>query len=105
MPVFDLNINIYALLLLMGLAALVGFALRSRQLGKKIKEIASLEREVAEVSAEILEVQKEYCQLESRMKDLSIPVISIKQASKDDVQKKEEPDGSSREKNISNRTA
>lgn len=106
MPVFDLNIDIYIFLLLIGLAALGGFALRSRQLAKKKREIASLEKEVAEVSAEILEVQKEYCQLESRMKDLSIPVISIKQASKDDGPQKEEPDSSSREKkNISNRTA
>jgi hypothetical protein len=88
MLIFDLTINIVVLLILMGLAALAGFAMRSRQLAKKNRQIAELETEVAMVSAEILEVQKEYCQLESRMKDMSPPVISIKQASKEDEVKK-----------------
>ena len=88
MPVFDLTMNIVVFLALMAFAVLVGFALRSKQLAKKNREIAALEMEVIQVSAEILEVQKEYIQLESRMKDMSIPVISIKQAAKDDGPRK-----------------
>lgn len=91
MPVFDLTINVVVLFLLMGLAALAGFALRSRQLAKKSRQIATLEKEVLEISAEILQVQKEYCDLELRLKDMNIPVISIKQvATKDEPPKKDE---------------
>jgi len=84
MPVFDLTINVIALFVLIGLAALAGFALRSRQLSKKNRQITELEREMLQVSAEILQVQREYCELESRVKDMSIPVISIRQATKED---------------------
>ncbi len=80
MPVFDLTINVIVLLALLGLAALTGFALRSRQLSKKDRQIMNLEKEVVEISAEILQVQKEYCELESKMKDINIPVISIRTA-------------------------
>jgi hypothetical protein len=83
MPVFDLTINVIVLFVLMGLAALAGFGLRSRQLAKRKRQIVELEKEVIQVSAEILQVQKEYCELELKIKDMSIPVISIKQATKE----------------------
>jgi hypothetical protein len=85
MPVsFDLTMNILTFLASLGLAAVAGFLLRSRQLAKKSREIIALESEVAEISAEILEVQKEYCQLQSKTKDtkdVPSPVVSIKQVS------------------------
>ena len=83
MPLFDLTINVIVFLGLIGLAALAGFSLRSRQLAKKKRQIAELEREVLQVSAEILQVQREYCELELKIKDMSSPVISIKQATKE----------------------
>lgn len=83
MPVFDLTINVLVLFVLIASAALAGFCLRSRQLAKKKRQIAQLEKEVMQVSAEILQVQKEYCDLELKIKDMSIPVISIKQATKE----------------------
>jgi len=111
MPVFDLTINIIVLFVLLALAMLAGFGLRSRQLAKKDRQIMALEKEVMQVSAEILQVQKEYCELELRFKNMSIPVIPIKQAtaatvvvSKDHDPQKDGTDSSSRE-NISNRTA
>ena len=111
MPVFDLTINIIVLFVLLVSAMLTGFGLRSRQLAKKNRQIMALEKEVMQVSAEILQVQKEYCELESRLKNLSIPVIPIKQATaatvvvaKDHDLQKDVTDTSSRE-NISNRTA
>jgi septal ring factor EnvC (AmiA/AmiB activator) len=112
MPVLDLtiNINITILVVLTGLAALIGFGLRSRQLAKKNRQITQLEKEVVQVSAEILQVQKEYYELELRMKDLNIPVIPIRQnvtatIAKDNDPKKDETDSPSGDKNISNRTA
>jgi hypothetical protein len=89
MPVFDLTINVVVLFILMALAALTGFALRSRQLAKKNRQIASLEKEVVVVSAEILQVQKEFCEMEMKLKDMNIPVISIRQAAKEDPPKKD----------------
>jgi len=41
------------------------------------------------VSAEILQVQKEYCEMEMRLKDMNIPVISIRQAAKEEPPKKD----------------
>ncbi len=84
MPSFDLTINVLVLMALIGLAGLSGFALRSRQLAKKTRQICELEKEVIVVSAEILHAQKEYCELESRLKNMSIPVISIKQVTSKD---------------------
>jgi len=80
MPLFDLTINVLVLMTLIGLAGMSGFWLRSGQLAKKQRQIKELEKEVMQVSAEILNAQKERCELESRLKDMSIPVISIKQA-------------------------
>ncbi len=83
MPLFDITINILVLFAIMCLSALVGFAWRSKQIRKKERRINELEREMVEVHAEILNVQKEYCELESRAKSMSIPVIPISQATKD----------------------
>ena len=82
MPLFDITINILVLFAIIGLAIAIGFAWRSRQLIKKNKRIAELEMEMLDVHAEILDVQKEYCNLETRMKELAIPVISMKKAAK-----------------------
>ncbi|HVU54313.1 MAG TPA: hypothetical protein VHD83_04625 [Puia sp.] len=82
LPVFDLTMNVITFLASLGLAALLGFLLRSKQLAKKKRQILALESEVAEVSAEILEVQKEYCLLQAKVKeakDAPSPVVSIKQ--------------------------
>ena len=93
MPSIDLTINVFILMALIGLAALSGFGLRSHQLAKKQRQIMELEKEVLQVSAEILTVQKEYCEMEMRLKDMSIPVISIKHA----VAAKEDPHDESQE--------
>ncbi|HVW61781.1 MAG TPA: bZIP transcription factor [Puia sp.] len=77
MPVFDFTINIVVFFVSIGLAMLVGFGLRSRQLIKKKRQIAELEKEMLQVSAEILQVQKEYCELEMKLKNLNIPVIPM----------------------------
>jgi hypothetical protein len=77
MPDFDLSIDIYLIAVLMALAALAGFLLRSRQLGKKKRRIGELEREMNQAYAELLEIQKDYCELESKVKQVDSPVIPI----------------------------
>jgi cell division protein FtsL len=95
MPLFDysFNIDLLTLLVIIGLSVLLGFALRSRQLKKKKRQIAELEKDMMQAYAEILEIQKEYCDLESRIKDLAIPVISMKHTPKEEEKQKEEPPG------------
>src|SRR6187402_1259142 len=89
LPLFDITINVLLFCMIIGLAAMGGFLWRSRQLKKKDRQISELEKEMLFIHAEILDVQKEYCELESRVKDMAIPVISIKQAAKDEEIKKE----------------
>ena len=77
MPTFDITIDVYILLLIMIGAALVGFLGRSRQLAKKNRRIAELEREMVEAHAEVLSTQRDYCELESKVKDDTSPVIAM----------------------------
>jgi hypothetical protein len=77
MPTFDLTIDVYILLLMMLAAALVGFLGRSRQLAKKNRRIAELEREMMQAHAEVLSTQRDYCELESKVKDDTSPVIAM----------------------------
>ena len=78
MPTFDITVNIYIYLLSIGLSLLLGFTTRSRQLAKKQRKILELEQEVVEANAEVLDSQRDYCELEARVKDVSKPVISMK---------------------------
>jgi rubrerythrin len=77
MPTFDITIDVYILLLMMLAAALVGFLGRSRQLAKKNRRIAELEREMMQAHAEVLSTQRDYCELESKVKDDTSPVIAM----------------------------
>ncbi|HEY4287664.1 MAG TPA: hypothetical protein VGN00_11245 [Puia sp.] len=78
MPTFDIKLDIYTLLLLMLAGALVGFLGRSRQLAKKDRQIAQLEREMMAAHAEVLSTQRDYCELESKVKEDTSPVIAMK---------------------------
>lgn len=81
MPNFDITLNVYIFLLIIGLAVVLGYLPRSRQLAKKKRKIMQLEQEMVEAHAEVLENQREYCELESRMKEIDNPnpVISMKE--------------------------
>jgi type II secretory pathway component PulJ len=78
MPVFDISIDIYLLILLLAFAMLAGFLGRSRQIAKRKRRIAELEREMMQAHAELLEMQRDYCELESSLKEGNSPVIPIK---------------------------
>lgn len=108
MPLIDLsfNIDMITLLIIIGLSVLTGFLLRTWQLAKKNRRIAELEGEMMKAHAEVLVVQKEYCDLESRVKDLAIPVIPMKLTAKEEEDQKEKPpDDASLRKNMPTKTA
>jgi hypothetical protein len=87
---YEFPLNIICSLIAVILAAIAGYSLRSSQLAKKTREIEELEREMLQAHEEILEAQKDFANLEARVRDLSSPVISMKQASaKDDLPKKD----------------
>lgn len=77
MPDFDVSIDIYVLFLLLAAAMCLGFLGRSRQIFRKKREIAELERDMIQAHAELLDTQKDYCELESRVKGADSPVISL----------------------------
>jgi hypothetical protein len=84
MPYFDITLNVYVFLLSLGMSVIVGFWGRSKQLAKKHRRIAQLEREVLEAYAETLESQKSYSELEIKYKDRTNPVISMKNSKLED---------------------
>ncbi len=108
MPLFYLsfNIGIITLFGIIGLSLVAGFLLRTAQLRKKDRRICELEKEMIKAHAEVLTFQKEYCDLESRVKDLTIPVIAMKHTDKEEEMKKQQsPDGSPPRKSRPTRTA
>jgi|ERR1700722_8738127 hypothetical protein len=84
MPSFDITLNIYVFLLLLGLSLIVGLWARSSQLAKKHRQIVRLEQEIHEAYAETLESQKDFSDLEIKYKDLTNPVISMKNSKLED---------------------
>jgi hypothetical protein len=87
---FDHSLNILFVLMVAGLSCYAGWWWRSRQLKRKQRRILELEHEMMQAHAELLEVQKEYCELESRIRDLAIPVIPLKQVPKEEDGHKEQ---------------
>jgi len=81
MPNFDITLNVYIFLLIIGLAVTLGYLPRSRQIARKQRKIMQLEQEMVDAHAEVLENQREYCELASRLKDVANPnpVISMKE--------------------------
>jgi hypothetical protein len=107
---FDLSMNIFILLAIIVLSLIAGAFGRSRQLARKNGRIFELESEMVQAHAELLDMQKEYCELEAKMKELesndpAIPVIRIKQATKEQEINNEAPQGEPLPKDRPNRTA
>lgn len=85
MPTFDVTLNIYVFLLLLGISMIVGFWGRSNQLAKKHRRIVQLETEITDAYAETLESQKDYQELIVKYKDVTNPVISMKNSKLEDT--------------------
>jgi hypothetical protein len=62
---------------------IVGYALRSSQLGRLSRRIEELEREMLQNHAEILALQRENTELTDKLKNNSVPVIPITGAPKE----------------------
>ena len=84
MPTFQLTIDAYIFVLIIGIAVLAGFWGRSRQLAKKDRRICQLEQEMLDAHAEVLSVQREYHELESRVASDTSPVITMKSNKNDE---------------------
>ena len=61
----------------------IGFIIGKAKLAKSRAKIEELEAEMMNSHAEILELQKSYVQLENKLQQQSIPVISMKLNGKD----------------------
>jgi hypothetical protein len=84
-PSFDITLNIYVFLLSLGMSLIVGFWGRSNQLAKKHRRIVQLEREISQAYEETLESQKDYQVLAEKYKDLTNPVITMKNSKLEDA--------------------
>ena len=87
MITFDLIIN--PIILLAGVigGGLVGFIIGKLKLAKGRAKVRELEKEMMNSHAEILELQKAYVQLENKLEEQHIPVISMKLGGKDNNSK------------------
>jgi len=84
----DLIINPVILLAAMIGGGLVGLLAGRARLAKSRSRIQELEKEMMSSHAEILEIQKAYVQLENKLEEHSIPVISMKLNGKDNPKEK-----------------
>jgi hypothetical protein len=91
LPSFDISINVYLLLLIIGIAMLAGFSVRSQIIGKKNRRIAELERDMMQAYEELLDTQRDFCELQSKVKEEESPVISMKNGKKEDPPTKPVP--------------
>ena len=88
MITFDLIINPIVVLVAAIGGGLIGLLIGRIQLAKSRSKVMELEKEMMSTHAEILEVQKAYVQLESKLEEHSIPVISMKINGKDTPKEK-----------------
>ena len=78
MITFDLIINPVLLLMAAIVGGLMGLLIGKAKLAKSRSKVLELEKEMMNAHAEILEMQKAYVQLENKLEEHSIPVISMK---------------------------
>ena len=83
MLAIQLNINIFLFAGIVAAAGVLGFAFRSQQIGSLRRKILELENEMLSNHSEILDLQRENASLELQMKQLHIPVISMKTSRED----------------------
>jgi len=67
----------------------IGFIIGRGQFAKSQRKIVELEQEMMNNHAEILEIQKAYVQLENKLEEHSIPVISMMKVNGKDTNPKE----------------
>ncbi|WP_317505184.1 hypothetical protein [Flavitalea sp. BT771] len=88
MITFDLIINPVILLIAVIGGGFIGLMIGRATLAKSRSKIIELEKEMMNSHAEILEIQKAYVQLENKLEEHSIPVISMKINGKENPKEK-----------------
>jgi uncharacterized membrane-anchored protein YhcB (DUF1043 family) len=88
MITFDLIINPVILLAAVIAGVGIGLLISRVKLAKSRAKILELEKEMMNAHAETLEIQKAYVQLENKLEEHSIPVISMKIGGKDNPKEK-----------------
>ena len=88
MITFDLIINPVILIAAVIGGSVIGLLIGRIRLARSREKIQDLEKEMMNAHAEILEVQKAYVQLENKLEEHSIPVISMKINGKDNSKEK-----------------
>ena len=83
MLAIQLTINALLLVSIVLTATFLGFIFRSRQIASLRKKVIELENEMLSNHSEILDLQRENASLELQMKQLHIPVISMKTSRED----------------------
>jgi phage terminase Nu1 subunit (DNA packaging protein) len=89
MITFDLVINPVILMAAVIVGVGMGLLIGRIMLTKSRAKIQELEKEMMSAHAEILEIQKAYVQLENKLEEHSIPVISMRTNGKDNNNSKE----------------
>ncbi|RYG26409.1 MAG: hypothetical protein EOO01_42045 [Chitinophagaceae bacterium] len=83
MLAIQLNINALLFTSIVTAAAFLGFIFRSSQIGSLKRKVIELENEMLSNHSEILDLQRENASLELQMKQMHIPVISMKTVRED----------------------
>ena len=85
MLTIQLNINVFLLAGIVAGTGLLGFIFRSQQIASLRRKVIELENEMLSNHSEILELQRENASLEQQLKQLHIPVISMKSTREDKI--------------------
>ena len=83
MITLDLIINPVILLAAIIVGVGIGLLIGRSKVAKSRAKVLEVEKEMMNAHAEILEMQKAYIQLENKLEEHSIPVISMKISSKE----------------------
>ena len=95
MLAFQVNVNIFLIAVLILVAAVTGYLVRSNQLNSLKKRIAESEKEILASHAEILQLQRDKIDLIKTSSEPAIPVISMP-ANKEEKIAERMPDAASR---------
>ncbi|MDP4131267.1 MAG: hypothetical protein Q8918_16165 [Bacteroidota bacterium] len=74
----EVTLNIYLLVVIVGLSVLAGFSFRAKMIVKSRNKIQELEREILHNYEQILELERETLNMEVQMQDIKSPVIAMK---------------------------
>jgi hypothetical protein len=79
----EVTVNIYLLAFILGLSVFGGFAIRTKIISKYRAKIEELERQILNHCSHILDLERESLQMESKIQDIKIPVITMKTPGKE----------------------